>query len=251
MASAASLNVDPERYNKRLAIVVPYRDRAEHLAQFAPHVLSYFERDKLDKHIDVSLHIVEQTPGAPFNRGMVKNAGFMLVREACDYVCFHDVDYLPIWADYSWSPTPARLAWFGLTLREDWTNFFGAVCLFDNAAFVRADGFPNCYWGWGPEDLELGYRARATAGDFERRDGTFAALPHVHAGFSAPGVWTEEARGTHEIFLARRDRLAAFIGKDGLSTLGFRLLEKTPLALGGQVLGRSWRYLVDIGGPPA
>jgi len=38
---------DP-RYAKRLAIVVPYRDRAEHLARFVPHMVAYFERDKLD-----------------------------------------------------------------------------------------------------------------------------------------------------------------------------------------------------------
>ncbi len=246
MADAASFNFDPERYNKRLAIIVPYRDRLNHLSQFIPHITSYFERDKLDRQIDVTINVVEQSAGTPFNRGKLKNAGFALVRDSCDYVCFHDVDYLPIWADYSWSMMPARLAWFGLTLREDWTNFFGAVCLFSNEAFVRADGFPNCYWGWGPEDLELGYRARITAGDFERRDGTFASLPHAHAGFSAPGVWTEEARGTHEIFLSRRDRLDQFIGKDGLSNLDFRLLGKAPLALGGRSFPRCWHYVVDV-----
>jgi hypothetical protein len=36
---------DP-RHSKRLAIVVPDRDRAEHLAKFVPHVAAYFERDK-------------------------------------------------------------------------------------------------------------------------------------------------------------------------------------------------------------
>jgi hypothetical protein len=28
-----------------------------------------------------------------------------------------------MWADYSWSPNPARLIWHGLTLKEDWNNF--------------------------------------------------------------------------------------------------------------------------------
>ena len=40
---------DPADYARRLAIVVPYRDRAEHLARFLPHMVTYFERDKLDR----------------------------------------------------------------------------------------------------------------------------------------------------------------------------------------------------------
>jgi len=106
-------------YGKKLAVIVPYRDRAEHLARFLTHVLAYFERDKLDRRIPVSLHIVEQSGDAPFNSGKIKNCGYMLTRDRADYVCFHDIDYLPIWADYSWSPRPARLVWHGLRLREN------------------------------------------------------------------------------------------------------------------------------------
>jgi hypothetical protein len=50
---------DP-RYAKRLAIVVPYRDRAEHLAKFVPHIATYFQRDKLDRQIPVTINIIEQ-----------------------------------------------------------------------------------------------------------------------------------------------------------------------------------------------
>jgi hypothetical protein len=39
------------QYGKRLAIVVPYRDRADHLKSFVPYVTAYFQRDKLDRHI--------------------------------------------------------------------------------------------------------------------------------------------------------------------------------------------------------
>jgi hypothetical protein len=130
MPMAQSPNVlAPERsYDKRLAIVVPYRDRAEHLKSFLPHVATYFERDKLDRRIAVSIHVIEQAGRAPFNRGLVNNCGYRIVRDSVDYVCFHDVDYMPIWADYAWSPQPARLIWHGLRLQEDWQRFFGAVC---------------------------------------------------------------------------------------------------------------------------
>jgi hypothetical protein len=81
----------------RLAIIVPYRDRAEHLRQFVPHMRDYLT----DAKLDYTIHIIEQTAGKPFNRGAVNNIGFKLAEASADYVCFHDVDYLPIKADYS------------------------------------------------------------------------------------------------------------------------------------------------------
>jgi hypothetical protein len=237
------------RYDKRLAIVVPYRDRMEHLKSFLPHLAAYFERDKLDRQIAVSIHVVEPSGRAPFNRGLVKNCGFRLVRDSADYVCFHDVDYLPIWADYAWSPLPARLIWHGLTLQENWQRFFGGVVLFDNAAFEGVNGYPNAYWGWGPEDLELGLRCDLVGLGFERRDGTYMALAHQHAGFSAPGVYTEEARQTHVVWAQRREKLAEFMAADGLSALEFKLLRSSPVTLEGKTKPPVTHHLVDIGEP--
>ena len=131
------------RYGRRLAIVVPYRDRAEHLSQLLPHFQTYFQRDKLDSFLKVSFHVVEQAGTGPFNLGKVRNCGYMLSRDDSDYTCFHDVDYLPIWADYSWTPTAARLIWHGLRLPEDPEYFFGAANLFDNSVFEKLNGFPK------------------------------------------------------------------------------------------------------------
>ncbi|MGH6790621.1 MAG: galactosyltransferase-related protein [Pseudolabrys sp.] len=237
------------RYGKRLAIVVPYRDRAEHLARFVPHMVTYFQRDKLDKQIAVSIHIVEQNGNDPFNRGRLANCGYLLARESNDYVVIHDVDYLPIWADYSWSALPVRLIWYGLSMNEDWNNFFGAIVMFDNAAFEKVSGFPNCYWGWGPEDLELGQRCKITGVGYGRRDGTYERLPHKHNGFTSPGVWTERARETHKVFDTRRHDMGAFIESDGLRTLKYSVVDKKPLIVGRQPLPNSFHYVVDIGAP--
>ena len=48
---------------KRLGIVVPYRDRAEHLHRFILHLSNYFTRDKVDHQIPYSVVIVEQEDG--------------------------------------------------------------------------------------------------------------------------------------------------------------------------------------------
>jgi hypothetical protein len=42
--------------------------------------------------------IVEQSSELPFNRGALLNIGFELCSGETDYVCFHDLEYLPIWA---------------------------------------------------------------------------------------------------------------------------------------------------------
>ncbi len=237
------------RYNKSLAIIVPYRDRAEHLGKFVPHLASYFQRDKLDRHIAFSLHVVEQSGTGIFNRGRLRNCGYMLARDSADYVCFHDVDYLPLWADYSWSARPARLAWHGLTLPEDPEFFFGAAVLFDKAAFEHVNGYPNVYWGWGFEDLELGRRCHLAGLGFDKRDGTYLALPHSHAGYTKAGERTEEAERTRAIFLQRRSHLAELMLSDGLSSLKFELCDKRPIAVDGKVLPDSFHYLVEIGKP--
>jgi glycosyl transferase family 7 (putative galactosyltransferase) len=239
------------RYNKRLAIIVPYRNRVGHLRQFVPHLAMYFQRDKLDRFIPFSIHIVEQSGDAAFNRGVLCNCGYALTHESADYVCIHDVDYLPIWADYSWSAKPARLIWHGLALREDPNSFFGGVVLFDKSAFEQVNGYPNVYWGWGCEDLELGQRCHIVGLGFEKRDGTYRALPHPHAGWTNLGTRTEDAQRTHAIFQKRRACLSELLPKDGLSTLTFKLLEKRPIVLDGKPLPRSFHYIVDVGKPAA
>ena len=51
---------DASRYDKRLAIVIAYRDRAADLSVLVPHLVTCFQRDKLDRKIAVTLHVVEQ-----------------------------------------------------------------------------------------------------------------------------------------------------------------------------------------------
>jgi N-terminal region of glycosyl transferase group 7 len=97
---------------RRLHIVVPYRDRETHLRAFLPHMRSYFSWDESGWDIPYWVTIVEQEEGLPFNRGAIKNIGFLLAQDS-DYTCFHDIDYLPVSADYSWAESPTGIVWFG------------------------------------------------------------------------------------------------------------------------------------------
>jgi N-terminal region of glycosyl transferase group 7/N-terminal domain of galactosyltransferase len=238
-----------ENLSKRLAIIVPYRDRAEHVGTFISHMVTYFERDKLDHRIAYSINIIEQPAGKPFNRGKLLNCGFQIARDSHDYFCFHDVDYLPIWADYSYPACPTRIIWHGLRQKENYETFFGGVVLFGREDFIRANGYGNEYWGWGPEDMELGFRVDLTGMKRDRRDGTYRGLPHPDAGFNPDRTYKSEAQATIALWQDRKDRLNEIISRDGLTSLQLKILEQNVIPVDRIPIvprGPITRYLVDI-----
>lgn len=224
----------------RLAIVVPYRDRAAHLQQFIGHASTYFARDVLARSIDYRVVVAEQEPGLPFNKGALVNAAFQLVEPDCDYFCLHDVDYLPIWADYSWPDVPMPIVWYGAEARpvapgrsaagvvHDLDNFFGAAVLIPNEQFRRIDGMANDYWGWGIEDGDL--RARFLAAGIQpgRRRGTFTALDHDSNGYF-PDASPKPIGQVNGKLFDRRWAAGAAPVADGLSTLRAEILQRTPI----------------------
>ena len=225
---------------KRLAIVVPYRDRQQHLGQFIPHMRAYFARDKLDRAIDYRVLIVKQEPGLPFNRGALKNIGFTLAEPHSDYCCFHDIDYLPIWADYSWVDVPTPIVWYGAgerpiapgrsnrIVRHTMDQFFGGAVLVPNSAFRAVDGYSNDYWGWGFEDVDFQLRFGAAGIEAGRRKGTFLPLAHDSEGVKLDLTPTPIAEVNHRLVQDRWAKGAPAI-KDGVSTLAFDVIERKTL----------------------
>ena len=147
--------------NPKLAVIVPYRDREEHLSRFVPHMDEFLS----DKNIDYKIFIIEQSDERPFNRGWLLNVGFKIAEEqGYDYFCFHDIDMLPEddSCDYSWVDRPthlaSRLSKFNYNLI--YPEYIGGVTLFNKEHFNWINGFSNKYWGWGFEDDDLLYRCR-------------------------------------------------------------------------------------------
>lgn len=200
---------------KRLTIVVPYRDRAEHFRIFVPTLRAYFARDKIDRNVPYQVFIVEQDNALPFNRGALSNIGFLLGQGESDYTCFHDIDYIPIWADYSWSEFPAPIVWYGAESQpisaarpdkkifHNLDEFFGAVMIVPNDQFVRVNGYANSYWGWGYEDEDLKWRFKAANIPCTRRKGTFDSLRHDNRGYNEDGSSTPAALANDKIFKDR------------------------------------------------
>lgn len=160
---------------KRLAVVVPYRDREEHLEKFIPHM----EKTLSDEGISFKILIVEQADALPFNRAKLLNVGFKESVD-CDYFAFHDVDMLPLDSDYSFPEGPTHLAseveQFNWGLPYD--GYFGGVTLFDRKSFETINGYSNEYWGWGAEDDDVLHRCIIKGIETFRKECKYESLNH-------------------------------------------------------------------------
>ena len=160
---------------KKLSIVVPYRNREEHLKQFVPYMEEYLVKEGISFHI----YIIHQADNKPFNRAKLLNVGYK-ESEDSDYFAFHDVDMLPVDSDYSYVDCPTHLATraeqFGFRLPYD--GYFGGVTLFDKESFVKINGYSNEYWGWGAEDDDVLLRCAIMGVSASRKDCGFTSLSH-------------------------------------------------------------------------
>lgn len=141
----------------KLGVIIPYRNRYEHLKIFKKEMCEYLDKNGYD----YELIIIEQDDAKLFNRGMLLNIGYKYAKKLkCDYIAFHDVDMIPVDVDYSYSNKPIHLATDFILeneekRREVFEEYFGGVTLFPSEDFEKINGYSNKYWGWGYEDTDL------------------------------------------------------------------------------------------------
>lgn len=132
----------------KIIFIVPYRDRAEHLEQFKSHMKTIVE--------DCRFLFVHQCDNRLFNRGAMKNIGFLSVKNMYprDYknitIVFNDVDCMPSrkgLIDYETRPGVIK-HFYG------YTYALGGILSIKAGDFEMINGFPN-FWGWGYEDNML------------------------------------------------------------------------------------------------
>jgi len=131
-------------------IIIPYRDRKEHLDLFIKDVIPLFE--KYLKPFKVV--IVEQEEGKLFNRGMLLNIGFNEYKDKCNYFYNHDVDVYP---------NEKCVKEFYTSIKDNTMigiytppgETLGTVIKFTKPIFEKINGYPNNFWGWGVEDKSL------------------------------------------------------------------------------------------------
>ncbi|XP_068229187.1 beta-1,4-N-acetylgalactosaminyltransferase bre-4-like [Palaemon carinicauda] len=141
----------------RVAIIIPYRNRSEHLPVFFNHIHQILQKQQLD----YSIYIVEQSANGKFNRAMLMNVGALEALKLYEYDCFifHDLDLLP--EDdrnlYTCPEQPRHMsvAVDTLNYRLPYQNIFGGVCALTVDQFEAVNGFSNKFWGWGGEDDDM------------------------------------------------------------------------------------------------
>lgn len=157
---------------KKLGIIIPYRDRLEHLDLFLKNA-------KIFGDLNYEIIIVEQVEGKPFNRGKLLNIGFDLSKDSCDYFCFHDVDMLPKKIDYSYTQEPLHLA---CNVPQFSSYYYGGVNMLSKENFININGFSNEFWGWGGEDDDLLKRVYKIGFPIKRRYCEYESLYHKPNG---------------------------------------------------------------------
>lgn len=197
--------------------------------------MRFFAHDSAARTISYSLHIVEQDDARAFNKGRLLNCGFKLLGAQADYFCFHDVDFLPRQADYSWPDSPTMLPRHcGGSFELTNPHAFGGAVLFRKDHMYRVNGYSNNYWGWGCEDTDLRYRCSVAGLAVTQRDGLYCVLPHVRGDVIANGLMSAAAFANRKRLLAIRDRLAEAHRQDGCNSVTFSVANSSPLVLRGK-----------------
>ena len=210
-----------------LIVIVPFRDRADDLKQFVPHMR------KVLKNVKHRIAVIEQTEAGLFNRAKLLNAGFRLYQDANAYFCFHDVDMLPESAscDYSYPVMPTHLSAYCSQFEYQFDPYyFGGVLLVNKEDFLRVNGFSNQYWGWGAEDDDLKKRFdRTWTIPRAQRMGRYRSIERAAFGHLRAHEDVKRSGNPHYqknlMRLGPEGRLSYDPKTDGLSDLKFELLE--------------------------
>lgn len=207
----------------KLAIIVPYRNREEHLKQFVPYMTKFLSSN-ISCPFDIV--VVEQANQEKFNRGTLINIGFDLTKEDSTYIAPHDVDLLPESSDYSVPQNPTHLAAYRSqsNYNLEYEGFFGGVNLFLNEHFKLVNGFSNVYCGYGAEDDDLRRRCALCNLPIERRFGRYTSLHHTYEQVDPSDV--EKNKNYYYGLLHSGIHAAYNSGKhDGLNNLDYKVVD--------------------------
>ena len=130
--------------------IVPYRNRIQHKFFFSKY-MSFILEDKKDYEVYFS----HQCDARTFNRGAVKNIGFIAIKNKYPEhyknitFIFNDIDTIPFHKIFDYETKHGTVKhYYGFKYA------LGGIVVMKGADFEKINGFP-CYWGWGMEDNAL------------------------------------------------------------------------------------------------
>lgn len=164
---------------QRVAIVIPYRNRDNHLKIFTNHLHKVLRK----QNIHYKIFVINQQHPNLFNRGALMDVGYFeaVTDFAADCVIFHDVDMLPEDGRhiYNCLQSPRHMGahvdkFNYIQLCNDFyiiSNKFkkfkfifvsddnvGGILAMNVKDFEKVNGFHILFYGWGDEDMDMIHR---------------------------------------------------------------------------------------------
>jgi len=143
--------------------IVPYRNRIQHKFFFSKYMSFILENDE-----DYEIYFTHQCDARTFNRGAIKDIGFIAVRNKYPQhyrditFIFNDVDTIPFTKIFDYETTHGVVKhYYGFKYA------LGGIVVMKGADFEKTNGFP-CFWGWGMEDNALQKRCDAVGLKIDR-----------------------------------------------------------------------------------
>ena len=145
-----------------VVIVIPYRNRQEHLNRFLPKMRDFFDNTMV-KYL---ILVVEQSDNGLFNRAWLTNVGLNYIEKndmKTKCIVQHDVDRYPKeFVDYTDCETPIQLN----SENDQWNRglpyngYTGGVVSMKPDDWRRINGASNSFFGYGGEDDDLFFRLK-------------------------------------------------------------------------------------------
>jgi len=158
---------EPVKSIPKIVFIVPYRDRSQHKEFFSNHMKTILEDYEQS---DYEMYYVHQCDVREFNRGAMKNIGFLTIKEKYpeDYknitFVFNDVDIMPRNKNaLDYETTVGFVKHF-----YGYVFTLGGIVSIKGEDFERVGGFPN-FWAWGYEDNLLQLRVLNSGLSIDRR----------------------------------------------------------------------------------
>lgn len=209
-------------------IIVPYRNRKEHLDRFLSDFVPRLQR--LIPNLRVT--IVEQSiDDQLFNRGKLLNIG---VLESCgddvSDIIFHDVDIFAN-AECIHNLYAGKHDDEIIRIYNGNDNSLGGICRFTRDVMFTINGHPNSIFGWGIEDRALYWRAKiknVKISKHHRAAYSFTSQPHKSNNIRYTGekakiseIWTHD--NIHKLSAREKNDL---VDSDGLNDVSYSILSR-------------------------